>query len=226
MLDRVALGAVLLPPTSYDLVVLLSSPSSPATTLTQSLLALIIRSIVPGGIIRRQDGSFGTSEPERTECILAGLQPTSSGAMAVPSASSTVAVPLKRRPKPVPAAVPAPAEDSDNESLIDEESLLPSSLVSAPITVPAACLPLTKRRRACKDCTCGLAEKLAAEDNARILPPIDLETDFTSPNGKPGSCGNCALGDAFRCAGCPYIGMPAFKPGEEVMLNMDEDEVF
>lgn len=90
-----------------------------------------------------------------------------------------------------------------------------------------------KRRRACKDCTCGLKEKIEAEDNAKratadkALNTLkfgadDLaEVDFTV-QGKVGSCGNCALGDAFRCDGCPYIGLPAFKPGEEVrLLNND-----
>lgn len=86
-----------------------------------------------------------------------------------------------------------------------------------------------KRRRACKDCTCGLAQRIEAEDKAKReqadaklkslkLTSKDLtEVDFTV-QGKVGSCGNCSLGDAFRCDGCPYIGLPAFKPGEEVRL--------
>jgi anamorsin len=98
----------------------------------------------------------------------------------------------------------------------------------------AECKPKAgKRRRACKDCTCGLAQQLEAEDRAKRadadsalnilkLGVDDLaEVDFTV-KGKVGSCGNCSLGDAFRCDGCPYIGLPAFKPGEEVRLLNDD----
>ena len=101
----------------------------------------------------------------------------------------------------------------------------------------AACRPKPgKRRRACKDCTCGLKEKFEREDafkradadkalSTMKLGADDLaEVDFTV-QGKVGSCGNCSLGDAFRCDGCPYIGLPAFKPGEEVRLLNDDAQL-
>jgi hypothetical protein len=121
-------------------------------------------------------------------------------------------------------------DDSDDE-LIDEDTLLDEEDLKRNVKVPTECKPKAKRRRACKDCTCGLAQKLEAEDKAKRanadqalakLQADDLaELDFTV-QGKVGSCGNCSLGDAFRCDGCPYIGLPAFKPGEEVRLLNDD----
>lgn len=99
-----------------------------------------------------------------------------------------------------------------------------------PLQTAPECKPEPgKKRRACKDCTCGLAERIEAQDKARRakadkdldtlkLKSEDLnELDFTV-QGKTGSCGSCSLGDAFRCSDCPYIGLPPFKPGEEVTI--------
>ncbi|EMD97731.1 hypothetical protein COCC4DRAFT_82935 [Bipolaris maydis ATCC 48331] len=127
-----------------------------------------------------------------------------------------------------------PIITGEDDDLIDEDEFITEADMARPVIQPPECQPKPgKRRRACKDCTCGMKEKLEAEDaarrasadkalNALKLDADDLaEVDFTV-QGKVGSCGNCALGDAFRCDGCPYIGLPAFKPGEEVrLLNND-----
>lgn len=127
-------------------------------------------------------------------------------------------------------------EEDRQKPVIIRESILYGGQLRNKCTdtiIAEACKPNGKRRRACKDCTCGLKQQIEAEDAAKRsaadnglkalkLGADDLaEVDFTV-QGKVGSCGNCALGDAFRCDGCPYIGLPAFKPGEEVrLLNND-----
>jgi hypothetical protein len=57
----------------------------------------------------------------------------------------------------------------------------------------------------CKNCNCGRAEK-ESQDNK-------IDPNFKS------DCGKCYLGDAFRCAGCPYRGLPAFEPGQKIDFN-------
>ncbi|PVU97007.1 hypothetical protein BB561_000834 [Smittium simulii] len=107
-----------------------------------------------------------------------------------------------------------------NEELIDEDELLEQEDLIKP-SAQSLARPgdSVGKRRACKNCTCGLAEQEQADEN-KIQISIGTE-DIVS------SCGNCNLGDAFRCSTCPYLGMPAFKSGEQVKLagNMAEDDI-
>ncbi|EDW37045.1 GL25729 [Drosophila persimilis] len=95
----------------------------------------------------------------------------------------------------------------DDEELIDEEDLLDEEDKQKPDPAGLKVCSTTGKRKACKNCSCGLAEELESEK----------QTATASENAKS-SCGNCYLGDAFRCSTCPYLGMPAFKPGEKVQL--------
>lgn len=93
----------------------------------------------------------------------------------------------------------------DDDELLDEEDLKKPD----PASLRADCGEGPKKKKACKNCTCGLAEELDAE----------AEQKQKNTNNVTSSCGSCYLGDAFRCSSCPYLGMPAFKPGEKISLS-------
>lgn len=98
---------------------------------------------------------------------------------------------------------------NDDDELIDQDDLLDADDFKKPDEASLKVCGTTGKRKACKDCSCGLAEELDAE--AR-------EKNAVNSAEAKSSCGSCYLGDAFRCASCPYLGMPAFKPGEKVEL--------
>ncbi|KAL7052888.1 hypothetical protein AAHC03_026458 [Spirometra sp. Aus1] len=125
--------------------------------------------------------------------------------------------------KPTPAATPDLGEVWDavendvaggrTDSLINTRQLLTAADLDKPPTAPCgeptavASTTGAPKKRACKNCTCGLAELESKE-----------AAEAKDAAGAKSACGNCYLGDAFRCASCPYRGMPAFKPGEKVVL--------
>ena len=98
---------------------------------------------------------------------------------------------------------------SDDQDIIDESDLLTQDEVRSKPTLPV-CGPKSKGKKACKNCSCGYADEL---DMAIVSDKITVKS----------ACGSCYKGDAFRCASCPYRGMPAFKPGDKVELTMDND---
>ncbi|KAH6627104.1 cytokine-induced anti-apoptosis inhibitor 1, Fe-S biogenesis-domain-containing protein [Chaetomium sp. MPI-SDFR-AT-0129] len=284
MLDRLAAGLVTLPPTTYDLVLVLTDPDGSRRAEAATLLAeravwtALVPAVKAGGKVRSEDGGHLNNGVEGREAVLAGLVRDEEGGFLKPEYAEEEVVPLKFGKKAgannktqssagpavqsvtvatpnggkeevsmvppviatgaVAAAAPAGVgfvdfsddldlDADDDDDVIDEDTLLTEEDLRRPIQQPPECQPQPgKKRRACKDCTCGLAARMEAEDKARRakadnalkLKSEDLnELDFTV-QGKTGSCGSCYLGDAFRCSDCPYIGLPAFKPGEEVKI--------
>lgn len=122
--------------------------------------------------------------------------------------------------------------DENNDALSPNEMIDEDSLVEGGINyklIKPSCLDefkKTKRKkRACKDCTCGLKElQEEEEESTKVkLTATELsEIDFTI-EGKKGGCGSCSLGDAFRCDGCPFLGLPPFKPGEVIRVDGFDD---
>ncbi|KAJ9106337.1 hypothetical protein QFC21_001483 [Naganishia friedmannii] len=124
-------------------------------------------------------------------------------------------------------AAESPQLADPSSFLTDQDKVRPECVLPDPSTGRPQ-----KRRRACKDCTCGLAELEASEsttggnDNPTFLLegdddiPDHLRTAVAGVEGiwpvekreeakKTSSCGSCYLGDAFRCGSCPYLGADA-----------------
>jgi hypothetical protein len=110
----------------------------------------------------------------------------------------------------------------DDQDLIDEGLLLDDEdLIIPPTSAPGDC---STKKKACKDCSCGRAEEEMMQD-------LNISKNVVVVTNKASSCGSCYLGDgiylfliiAFRCGTCPYLGMPAFKPGELVKIGMTDD---
>ena len=115
-------------------------------------------------------------------------------------------------------------ESAPPTPLVDADALLTEADRARPVPT---CEPVTaatpRRKRACKGCTCGLAEleqeerkngKVVLVDGtgqsgAMVVDAAERDRLVAAAASAPkatSSCGNCFLGDAFRCASCPYLG--------------------
>jgi len=96
--------------------------------------------------------------------------------------------------------------NDDNIDIIDSDALLDENDLKKPDfsgIITDCGTSKSGKRKACKGCTCGLKEEISGEPAPAVKS----------------ACGSCYLGDAFRCASCPYLGMPPFKSGEQITLS-------
>jgi len=140
------------------------------------------------------------------------------------SANSVPLMKLRRKTDPVKKQALWAITSSPSTPVIDAESLLTPEDRARPIPT---CEPVNaaapRRKKACKGCSCGLAEleeeerktaKVVLLDGsqngeAREVDQAEKERLIQAAKATPkatSSCGSCFLGDAFRCASCPYLG--------------------
>ena len=99
----------------------------------------------------------------------------------------------------------------ESASVVDESSLISNTKYEAMGEGMSSC---ATKPKACANCSCGRAELEAKMGTEEAKAALEKGTQRSA-------CGSCYLGDAYRCAGCPYKGQPAFKPGEKIQLDVD-----
>ena len=100
MLDRLSLGLVSLPESTYDLILVLTDADGTRmesqNLLSRDVLALLVKTLKPAGQLRSQDGQWGgNAGPERNEPILAGLVYEDGKGFCKPDYGAQVSIPLK-----------------------------------------------------------------------------------------------------------------------------------
>lgn len=179
---------------------------------------------------------FDQISPMPNECKIIAQKPS------VPRSHGIVRLPRRTTDKSAKKALWTLIPPS-SEKGIDGASLLTEADRARPIQV---CDPANdnapRRKKACKNCSCGLAELEAEEASKASVVMLDGEVDgeavvmseserqrlilaASKSQKATSSCGSCFLGDAFRCAGCPYLGLPPFKPGEKVEIDFGMDDL-
>ncbi|KAH8105939.1 cytokine-induced anti-apoptosis inhibitor 1, Fe-S biogenesis-domain-containing protein [Cristinia sonorae] len=254
MLDRLLDGVTTLSPASYTSVHITLSPSD-YDALSSKLLELLSQilpsleflgtlhilnvpsslSSLPSTLSLAGFAILSQSAEEGTIIAQKPAQPAKTGG----------ALPLRRKIDPERKASKKALWTLSSPSTppINAEDLLTAADRQRPIPT---CEPVNssapRRKKACKNCTCGLAELEAQEasqgkvvilDGAEGGEAVEVaqgEKDRLIAAAKAApkatsSCGNCYLGDAFRCSSCPYLGLPAFKPGEKVEIDFGMDDI-
>lgn len=197
---------------------------------SDKVLSEIAKVLKPGGSLIVREPLRKESEPLRTDkefilaLTIAGFVDIKTNSSAEeftaskPSwavgASQALKFPAKKKVEETPKSNPVwtiAASEITEDDLEDEDALLEDEDLKIPSKKQKDDCEVGKggEKKACKNCSCGRKEGTST---------------IATPQVKS-SCGNCYLGDAFRCGGCPYLGQPAFKPGERVELSLDTADI-
>lgn len=199
----------------YASIALFASSIDFSTLMERSLFSKLYDTVSPGGTV-----SFHLALPkEESEQILAGFkkQALYAGFIDAQLVRDKENAQLRRTVQLVvqrPTWSQGAAATVGPDAMIDESTLLDDSVY---VPLGKGKSDCASKPRACANCTCGRKEleaEVGAEEAKRRLENATVRS----------SCGNCYLGDAFRCSGCPYKGQPAFKPGSKVQLDLFQNE--
>ncbi|XP_034831059.1 anamorsin homolog [Maniola hyperantus] len=198
------------PSSSFDMII--SNWLPPYTVQhSDSLLALLIKLLKPSGKIILKDILDVSSVLKLNGFLNVTKTAENEYSAEKPKFEVGAKVFLKLNSKPAVWKLEDTVEEAwagtNDDEIIDTDVLLDEDDLKKPDQQSLRVCATTGKRKACADCSCGLAEELRGE----------------TKDTPKSSCGSCYLGDAFRCATCPYLGMPAFKPGEKVMLDLKSD---
>jgi len=169
--------------------------------------------LVPGGALRvKFPRGIVSMEDASTRLLLGGF---------INSSVSTDLVAASEKPAWKPsAALPLKKKANANvwkfqetSEIVDEDLLLGENDCGG--TALSSLEGVTVKKKACKNCTCGLADAESKSD-IPVVTNDELEKSLAG-------CGSCSKGDAFRCGGCPYLGTPAFTPGTKPKINVKAD---
>jgi len=192
---------------STSLDALQESFFSSATVLsTVADLSKVFRSLKPGS-----ECTVISMEQPEMNLVLAGFIDTKSlgNNRFVCKKPGFSAAPVKITSKKVWTTLANDFNDSKYEMENDDDLLMGDVPV---LSKPVDCAPESNgKKRACKNCSCGLKEMEEANGGEAV----------TLPNAS--ACGNCSKGDAFRCGSCPYLGTPVFEPGEKPPIKVMAD---
>ena len=203
-------------PGSLNSLVFVVQASELPTVYDSMELAGWVPLLTKDGTVEFRIMGDGDVAPIHVSLLLAGLKATSElrdvGGVRILTAqrkakTETVSQPLKFATEP----------STEEEDLIDEDDLLNDTTLGTPSMTPRTVAgDDCSGRKPCDNCSCGRAEAEAAAPNPALTKEEIVK--------KASACGNCAKGDAFRCASCPFLGKPAFKPGQEhVVLDLVDD---